>query len=67
MKTDSLSFIALKIVLLIAVVVLLIVVGPILGIWALNTLFPILNIPYTIETWFASLILFGSISSRIKS
>jgi len=42
-----------------AVIVLIIVAGPLLGIWALNTLFPALAIPYTIETWFAVVLLSG--------
>lgn len=33
--------------------ILLIVVLPFLTIWALNTLFPVLAIPYTWQTWFA--------------
>lgn len=47
----------IKIVLLIALVVLLIVVGPVLTIWALNVLFPVLAIPYTIWSWLAVIIL----------
>ena len=42
-----------------AVIVLIIIAGPLLGIWALNTLFPTLAIPYTIETWFAVILLSG--------
>jgi hypothetical protein len=44
----------------IAFIVLLIVFGPIATIWALNTLFPALAIPYTFDTWCAAVIL-GSI------
>ena len=36
------------------------------NIWALNTLFPSLNIPFTFWTWLASTILFGSVTSRSK-
>lgn len=46
-------------VLLITVVI---VAGPLLGIWSLNTLFPILHIPYAWDTWAAFLLLFGSIT-----
>lgn len=42
--------------LFVGLVVLLFVAGPLLVIWALNTLFP-LNIPYDIETWFAVVVL----------
>ena len=47
--------------LLLILVVLLIVVGPLLTIWALNTLFPVLAIPYSVETWFATVIIGGII------
>ena len=36
-----------------ALLVAVIVIGPLLSIWSLNTLFPVLAIPYTIETWAA--------------
>jgi TctA family transporter len=50
----------IKLVLGITLLVVVIVVGPLLGIWSLNTLFPVLTIPYTWETWAAFLLLFGS-------
>ena len=37
--------------------VIAIVAGPLLSIWALNTLFPVLAIPYTIETWAAVILI----------
>ena len=40
----------------IALIVFLVIIGPVLTIWALNTLFPVVAIPYTIETWFAVVI-----------
>ena len=43
----------------IALIIIAIAIGPILGIWALNTLFPALHIPLTWETWAAFNILFG--------
>jgi hypothetical protein len=39
-------------------IILLIIIGPFLTIWALNTLFPALAIAYTLETW-AAIILLG--------
>ena len=39
-------------------IVIVIIVGPLLSIWSLNTLFPALAIPYTIQTW-AAVALFG--------
>ena len=44
----------------VVIVVLIIVFGPIATIWALNTLFPTLAIPYTFETWCAAVVL-GSV------
>ena len=35
------------------------VVGPLVTIWSLNTLFPVLNIPFTLETWAAAMCLSG--------
>lgn len=43
----------IKIILIVALIIALIIIGPLLTIWALNTLFPILAIPYTIQTWCA--------------
>jgi hypothetical protein len=43
----------LALIAVIALIVFLVIIGPILTIWSLNTLFPVLVIPYTIETWFA--------------
>jgi len=42
---------------LITTVVLGIIFGPLAVIWALNTLFPVLVIPYTFKTWLAILVL----------
>lgn len=44
---------------LIVFVVLLIIFMPLLVIWALNTLFPVLAIDYTLKTWFAIIIVAG--------
>ena len=50
----------IKLMLGVLLIVVVIVAGPLLGIWSLNTLFPVLAIPYTWETWAAFLLLFGS-------
>lgn len=50
----------------IALVVTLIVAGPLLLIWALNTLFPVLAIPYTFWTWVAALIVGATVSPTVK-
>lgn len=54
----SLVKLAIGLTLLIAVIIF----GPLAGIWSLNTLFPVLAIPYTWETWAAFFLLFGSIT-----
>jgi hypothetical protein len=51
---------------IIGVIVLLVLLAPFGTIWSLNTLFPVLNIPYTLETWLAVIMLGGGIFS-IKS
>ena len=43
----------MKWVVLFFVILFLAIFGPFITIWALNTLFPVLAIPYTIETYFA--------------
>lgn len=47
----------MPVVLVIAIVVALIVLGPLLILWSLNTLFPALAIPYTFWTWLAAALL----------
>lgn len=54
--------------LLLLLLVVLIIAGPLLVIWALNTLFPVLAIDYTTWTWLATLILTSVLSaSHIKT
>lgn len=47
----------LKIAFYCLLILILLVVGPLITIWALNTLFPVLAIPYTFWTWLAMLVL----------
>ena len=47
-------------------IVALVALGPILTIWSLNTLFPTLAIPYTLETWAAVVLLGGVFKSTIN-
>jgi hypothetical protein len=42
-----------------AFIILLVIIGPIATIWSLNTLFPVLNIPMSFDTWVAALVLGG--------
>lgn len=52
-----------SILLAIVVIILLLIFAPFLTIWSLNTLFPNLEIPYTMETWAATVLLTGVIQS----
>ena len=47
----------LKIIIGLIIVVALIALGPMLTIWAANTLFPALAIEYSISTWAAVIVL----------
>ena len=51
---------------LIALIVLLIIVGPIITIWALNTLFPALAIPYDFTTWLAVIVLGSALRANVN-
>ena len=48
-----------KTVLLLILLFVIVLFGPLLTIWSLNTLFPVLAIPYSIETWLATVIVAG--------
>ena len=48
-----------KVSLLLILLFLVVVFGPLLTIWSLNTLFPVLAIPYSIETWLATVVIAG--------
>ncbi len=49
-----------------ALILIVVVAGPLLMIWALNTLFPVLAIEYTVWTWLAALILGAAVNPTIK-
>ena len=53
-----------KLIVVLVLFLIIVTIGPLLTIWSLNTLFPILNIPYTLESWAAVIILGGAISLR---
>lgn len=50
---------AVGIGMVVLLILALIVFGPFILVWCLNTLFPVLAIPYTFKTWLASLLLPG--------
>jgi hypothetical protein len=49
----------------VAIIIFLIVIGPLCTIWSLNTLFPALDIPYDFDHWIAVVILGGVFKSNI--
>ena len=55
-----------KLILIVALVIFLVVIGPLATIWALNTLFPALAIPFTFDTWVAAVILGGVFKTSIS-
>jgi hypothetical protein len=48
----------------IVIVVALVAIGPLLTIWSLNVLFPVLAIKYSLESWIAVVILGGLLNIR---
>ena len=52
--------------LILALAIFLVVIGPILAIWSLNTLFPVLAIPYTVWTWLAVVVLVAFFRANIS-
>ena len=59
-KTNNSVF---TILVAIVVILLILIFAPLLTIWSLNTLFSTLEIPYTMETWAATVIITGVIQS----
>lgn len=55
----------MHIFLFVLLVIALVLLGPIATIWALNTLFPVLAIPYNIWTWLSVIILGGLFKSNV--
>lgn len=51
---------------IIAVIAVFVIAGPLLLLWALNTLFPTLNIPFTFWTWLAAFLLSAPFVNRGK-
>ena len=49
----------MKILFLLVLILVLLVLFPLATIWSLNTLFPVLAIPVTFDTWLATIVLGG--------
>lgn len=54
-------------VFVVMLIIALFIVGPLLVIWSLNTVFPLLAIPYTFDTWLATIILSGLFKTTITT
>lgn len=50
---------------LVGFILLMLVLGPLATIWALNTLFPALAIDYTFWTWLAVIVLGAALRSNV--
>lgn len=57
----------MKLFVVILLIVALLALGPLLTIWALNTLFPVLAIPYNLSTWAATVILGGLFTAKVST
>ena len=57
---------SITLLLMIVLIVALIIVGPIITIWALNTLFPVLAIPYEFTTWLAVIVLGSALRANVN-
>lgn len=48
-----------KLYFMIGLIIATVILIPLASIWSLNTLFPVLAIPYTFDTWCAAVVLGG--------
>lgn len=55
-----------QVIVLLVIAILIAIFGPLLTIWAANTLFPVLAIPYTLETWAAVILLGGFFKANVS-
>lgn len=55
-----------KMIFIILVALALFIAGPLVTIWAANALFPVLAIPYTVETWVAVIVLGAFFRAKVS-
>jgi len=55
-----------KVLIIVAFALLVVIGAPLALIWAVNTLFPALAIPYTLETWLAAFIVPAAFRSEVS-
>jgi len=51
---------------LVALVAVVVIIGPLLTIWAFNTLFPTVAVPYDFYTWLAVIILGAFVRANVS-
>lgn len=56
-----------SVALIVALVLLIVIFAPFATIWSLNTLFPVLSIPYSIETWLAVIVLSAALRTNVTT
>jgi len=54
-----------KIILWVVFIIALVILGPVAVIWSMNTLFPALAIPLSLDTWCAVVVLSGVFKTTI--
>jgi hypothetical protein len=54
----------MKVIGIVVAAIILAIAGPLLTLWSLNTLFPSLNIPYTIWTYLAAAVIVFQVAYR---
>lgn len=57
----------IKLILWLILLFCAVALGPLVTIWTLNTLFPVLAIPYNFETWVAALFLGGLLTTNVTA
>lgn len=55
-----------KVILVIVLAAFMVIAAPLAMLWALNTLFPALAIPYTLETWLAAFIIPAAFKTEVS-
>jgi hypothetical protein len=54
-------------IILVLVLAVMVVIGtPLALIWSLNTLFPVLAIPFTVETWLAAFLIPAALKANVN-
>ena len=53
--------------LFLGLIIVVAILVPLMLLWSLNTLFPVLAIPYTLETWLAALIIPAAFKTNITT